>query len=306
MLKSAKLWISISIVISMFFTFQVHADDIIFKFDYPDNLAFTQSLKTTKKKISDTGESQVDSSISDVFMNVNKSDSGYNITATPTSMKMYRNGQLIESPIVSILTKLVVTYRVDNQGQLLDIIGYDQFLNEIEKTMPVQVLEVLKSVVNKDVMVAKETEEWNGRIGGFTGASIKLGDIWKDTTLYQLPSSESITYYTATSFDEWVEIGGKKCLKVSFSYDSDPGALAGAIDSVMSKVASVVSDSLNAPKSSVSQLFGSGYRLIDPSTMMIYQEFNERTMKLYLSTSEQKQSAVTSYETREYSFKYTQ
>ncbi len=302
--RPVKQWASVLIFFSLFILFQVYGQDIVFKFKQPDKLAYTQTLKTIKNKTAETGESQVDSTISEVLISVNKTDSGYSITATPSSMKMYRNGQLIESPIVSILNNLIVTYQVDNHGQLLDIIGYDQFLSEIEKTMPSQVLEVLKSVVNKDVIVAKETEEWNGRIGGFAGATVKLGDTWKDTTLYQLPSGEAINYYTVTSFDEWVEVSGKKCLKVSFSYSSDPSALAGVIDEVMSETTKSVGDTVHDIKSSVSELFGSGYRLIDPNTMLIYEEISNRTLKLFVTSPGQQQMMTSSYEERNYTYNF--
>ena len=280
------------------------AEKIRFNFNPPKDVNYTQIMNSMKKLEYQTGQSQTDASQAEVSINLTKSANGYNMTAVPISMTMYRDGQEIDSPLLALLNNLVTKYVIDSNGQLLSISGYDEFLAEVQKSLPPDMLKSISSVLNKEVLIAKENAEWDGRIGYFAGAEVEIGEKWLDTTDFQLPTGEVLVFYTVTSFDEIIDCNGRGCVKISFNYNSNAIKLSGIAGVAIDKVASTVGDSLVVNEMILPELFGEGYRIIDPGTMLIYDEYSNRTIRLEVASPGTEPMIVTIYEEKEYDYAY--
>lgn len=285
------------------------AQTFTFRFAPPDGVRYVQKLVTTRERVLGEHGQQVDRAESETAVTMTRVEDGYVMTATPTSMKMSRDGQPIQDPISELLAGMVITYRIGQDGQVQNIGGYDQLLEKIEATFPPEVATALAPVLSEETLVARETAEWNGRIGDFAGQSFAVGDVLEAEVPFTLPNGESVVYSTRTIFSGIEPCASQSgtCVRVDLAYDSDAGALAGMASDVASDVASAAGlEAERQPAASEpgARVSGTGSRLIDPQTMLIYDETLERTIRMNIDLPGQGEVPTTLTETRQYAFEY--
>ena len=97
---------------------------IKFSFAPGDRISFMQRLTTTKDKdMADKGR-QLDESISTTKITMTKTKTGWDLLAEPQSISMTRNGKNIDNPMLSLLSSAVIKYKLDSDGNIVDVEGY--------------------------------------------------------------------------------------------------------------------------------------------------------------------------------------
>jgi hypothetical protein len=279
-------------------------DEIGFRFNPPDGISFTQVLKTTK--VTDLGPlgSRTDVTTSTTRVTISKSATGYTLVATPVSAKMTRNGKAVDNPLLDVLQDVVVTYELDREGRIRAVLGLEGIADKMKKALPAEVAEMLSSLIDPKAMVEREKAEWNARIGSFVGMKAKAGDVWIGTDRFALPTGGEIVYYTATRIAERTERDGHNCVRILMAYDSDAAALEGFAGKVGAKIAEEAGMTEGKLTVSDMKLSGTADRLIDPDTMLIYSEVDERTISGSMDVPGQGKVATKTVEKREYRFDY--
>lgn len=283
---------------------QLRTQDITFNFNPPDGLIYYQTQITTKITTMGSSEKRTDITESKSKIEVKKTSKGYSITATPLAAIMTRNGEEVNNPVLSLLQNLSIVYEADEQGQLTSIKGFDKLSEILKASFPQHVVEQLSTLLNEEALVNKETAEWNGRIGDFAGAQVSIGDVFTSVSEFPLPTGESVKYYTATKIEEKAHCGNHNCVKIAFSYNSNPEALKEFVGDAIQDIAQSAGKSdVNFSLSQV-EITGEGERLIDPTTMLIYSELIKRNMQMEMEVPGQGKLPTTQIEERKYIFEY--
>ncbi len=279
---------------------------IKFSFSPGENISFIQKLTTLNEKdMGDKGR-QLDESVSTTKITITKTKSGWDVLAEPQSISMKRNGEEVNNPIVSLLSSAVITYKLDSDGKIIDIDGYEPFIEGISKQVPPEVFKQLAPVLNVEAMKAKEIAEWNGRIGDYVGAEFQIGDTLVAETPFQIPNGPTITYSIQTSIAACVPCGEKKCVLIEQHYDSQADNLAKKVGDVVSNVSEALAPETKKPNfgSSSATIKGDVERVIDPETMLIYEEKVSRTITMEMDVPGVGHVPVKTTETRKYEFEY--
>jgi hypothetical protein len=274
-----------------------------FRFNPPDGIEFLQTLTITK--VQEIGElrKQTDVNVSKAQIVIRKKPDGYTATAKLLSIVMTRDGKPFNNPVMSVMADLEVTYEFDKEGRLTAVRGFDVLKSRIQDRFDPQMAMALSAFLTEEAMVNKEEAEWNGRIGNFIGRTVELGDVWTDTEEFPLPMGKTAAFHTATKFAEEKKCGGSNCLRVEFFYHSKPAALEKLVGKTLSELSKAAGAEVEAEVSGM-EIAGSGERLIDPDTMLIYAERIERTVKAQMDVPEHGNVAAVTKETREYEFDY--
>jgi hypothetical protein len=270
------------------------AETVTFRFAPPDGTTFVQTLVTTKTLDAGAAGKRTDVQRSETRLRFDKAGDGWTLTATPISMTMTRDGQAVQNPVLDALKDLVVTYRLDAQGNIVAIQGFGNVQEKLIKALPPEAAQAVAKLVTEEAMVAKEKAEWAGRISDFTGESFELGSSWTSEVPFALPTGEEILYYTRTEIAEKARCGDRDCVRIRFRYDTDASAIGAKVGESMSEV----SKGVGGPEVQIKKttITGGGERLIDPATMLIHSETLERTMNM--------EGMGVSTEKREYTFEY--
>ena len=280
------------------------AKEIEFRFHPPDSITYLQNLKTTSHTDMGTlgkSDKQVETS---TRVTITRKADGYKVLAVPLSANVTRDGKVVDDPIVSLLQNFAVEYNLDTAGQVISIGGYENVEDILKQTLPAELVGSLSAVLSAEALSAKSIAEWNGRIGSYVGRKAVLGDAWTSVDSFSLPGGKNLKFYSVIKFPEQSKCGEKKCLKVDFRYNSDATSLFEFAGKAASELAAAMGDTTHALEPSGGEIVGSGTRLIDPATMLIYSESISRTLKTKMNIPGQGDIDVREDETREYNFKY--
>ncbi len=278
---------------------------ITFCFRPPDGTVLVETVSTTKVVDMGASTKQTQTSETKGKVTFRRMGNGYTVSATLTSMKVTRGGKPITDPMLSGLLGRTVAYDVSDDGELQRVRGIAEVLKAIRKHLPPATPRTVRDMLSEDARIQRETTEWNGRIGGFAGASVTLGETWMTTDEYPLPSGESLTFYTATTFAASQKRAGHDCVRITFRYDTDATALAKLLGKTAEELQSLGMLPGKPPKVAGAQLTGSGYRIIDPKTMLLYDEVIRRSVVMPMDIPGKGRVTITSDETREYTREYT-
>ena len=282
------------------------SESIKFSFAPGENISFTQKLTTIREN--DMGEKgkQLDEAVSTTMITIRKTKSGWDVLEEPRSFSMKRNGKEINNPIVSLLASAVITYKLDSAGNILDVDGYEPFIEGISKQVTPEVFTQLKPILDIDAMKSKEIAEWNGRIGDYVGAEVQIGDSFVADAPYQLSNGEIINYRVHTKIAAFTPCGNSKCIRIEQFYDSQADKLAKMTGEFVSDVIETAAPEKNKAdsESNTAVIKGTVTRVIDPDTMLIYEEESNRSIAMEIDIPGAGPVTVNTSETRKYEFEY--
>ncbi len=178
---------------------------------------------------------------------------------------MKRDGKEVDNPIARLLSSAVTTYKLDPDGNILDLVGYEAFIDGISRQVPTEIFEQLSPLLSIEALKAREIAEWNGRVGDYVGAEVRIGDNFVADVPYQIPGGSTINYTLHTTIAGFIPCGEKKCVRIEQAYDSQADNVAKMAGEVVSKLAQSVSPETqkSRPENSVATIKGNVKRTID-------------------------------------------
>lgn len=290
--------------VAMFVPFSVKAEKQVFQFKPSANTTYIQTLVTTR--VNDLGEYGKRTEVTELKAKVviNKTETGYSIVTTPLSISMTQDGAEVENPLIPLMLELVVTYDLDEDGQLVDIQGYENLPDMMKEFFPQDVIDILEPIMNPDALFNKEAADWMGRFGLYVGQEFQSGDVWAFRDLYNLAPGRDVTYYTAVQFGAEKMINDRKCVQIKSHYNTDPQQLNTYLEGFYKNVADAFGAEALEVKIADVNISGQGERWMDPSTMLVYDEVDARTIIVKMSVEGVGEVTTSLEETREYSYEY--
>ncbi len=266
------------------------AQELQFSFNPPTERSLIESLKRTRIESSSGRPTLTEVLEMQMQVVVRRTGTGYTLVRKPLLLRRTYNGkpvQAIPGPIAGV----VLTDETDINGQLLALHGYERLAKRSGR--------VAGAAVKN--FVAQAVAHWNSRIGHFAGRSIQLGDVAVTRQSYDLLSGPPAWFYTATKYTGLVPCGSKRCLQVQFSCDSNPSTLGLAISALPE---SGYREAAHLqPAQDGLEITGSGHRLIDPDTMLIYSESAQRSIRTWTQRPGRAKVWKTTLEALEYSWR---
>jgi len=300
------------VIVAQLLASPVAETEVTFTFAPPDGLSYMVTVVNVRERTAVGTEPQTDRTESKTLHQVRKSDDGWIIVGRPESMTMSRGGQPVRDPVSDLLQEVVVTYEVGADGSLRSIEGFGGLIDKLRGQLPDTVLAQLEPMLGEQALVARETAEWNGRIGEFVGTTWTIGETVESRTKFDLPTGETLEYDVETVVSGREACPAGSCVRVETRFDTDATAMAELAAESVSKVADAVREASGQPAEDAetkvtpgaSQMKGTSSRLIDPGTMLIYAEAVTRRLRLTLSTGDGQITTITIDEERDYSFDY--
>lgn len=278
--------------------------EVTFTYAPPDGTKLVESVVTTRdKKLEGLGR-QIDVTESRVSIVIRRVEEGFLATVTPISLKMTRNGEAQSDIFSDILKDVVVTYHIGPDGRLTKIDGYAGLVDKVRKSAPPEVLTALAQTFSEEALVARDTAEWNGRIGDYAGASVTIGDTIVSDAPFALPSGETVTIHNVISFPRREPCPAGSCLRVVVQYASDAQALSELATDIVSELSEIIEAEPRTTGTSESRISGEASWLIDPATMLFYAKTMSRTISTKMQMPDRGPIPTAMKEERRYSFEY--
>jgi hypothetical protein len=278
-----------------------------FTFNRNDGETYIQKLSISRERKTGSNDIQMDDTLSETRVTCKKIEDGWDIVSQPISRIIMKNGKEVKNPLLNLLSGFKITYRLDADGDIEDVLGYEKVEEAVKSHYPEKVVEGMSPALDIDALKRREISEWNGRIGNYLNKEFSIGDVWEFETSYVLPNGVKLTYRVKTRFKELVQHKNKKCILIEQTYDSTGRGVGDLVNDV-AEPASIGEDSRNSVSLKAgkagSSIKGKVTRLIDPSTMNIYMEKAERTIIMEMDMPGVGKIPVKITETRSYDYVY--
>lgn len=237
-----------------------------------------------------------------VKITIDKTPQGYSVIEKPISFTMTQDGQPVEDPITSFVQNMTLTYELDAEGQLLEMRGFEGLIEKLEESLPIELPPQMASLLNEETLVNKSIQEWNARVGSFIGVDVEIGDVWAGVEEVPLPfGGESMKFYSVTKFAEQVMFDNVDCVRLEFAFNTDAEELKDFMGDMLEALTEIV-ETEETPSVTNSEVVGKGERIIDPTTMLIYSETVERTIKTAMTVPGRGAVEMIVVEKREYGY----
>jgi hypothetical protein len=263
-----------------------------FTFSRQDGEAYVQRLSINRERHTGADIIEMEETHIETKVTCKKTKEGWDIESQPLKTMMLKNGEEVKSPLFALISKLTITYRIDSNGNMKDLIGYDRVLEAVKSQYPPEVAENVSAGINIDAIRQREFTEWKNRVGDFLGKKFSIGDTWEHDTSYTLSNGVKIKYKIKTLFKEMVQQNNVSCVLIEQTYDS---ALQGSVEE-------------NGKRPEQDQesasINGKVTRIIDPSTMRIYKEEMKRVIHMDMEMPVAGKIPVEIVETRTYEYDY--
>jgi len=271
----------------------------VFRFDPPDGASYVESVDTTQ--VLDFGEGRTSARQSELRtqVTIGKETTGYSITSTLVSGGTTSALEEADNAALKALEGVPLTYHIDGEARIASVSGIRQATDKVRAALPDSVAAIVSKALTDEAVLATARADWDRRVLNFVGRPARVGDAWLATEKFPLPSGEVVEFYSAMRVTKREQAGGRDCVRVEYSYSRDPRTLRGALgDSADSLLAG------KEPFASASKVSGSGYRVIDPETLLCYGEELEREVTTILPLPDGESLDVTIRQTKTYAYEY--
>jgi len=271
------------------------AQSVTFRFGPPDGYKELQTTDSTIELYVDGQKRITDTNTSKTEIAYLKTDNGYKIINKLVGVDAKRNGNKVTSPVNDVLIGREVSFDLNSQGKIVEIEGYDTLLKEINKVVDPKMQAMFSKILEPELLKKKTITEWDGRIGDFIGKNVKEGEKWVSTSEYKL-KNETLKYLITTVFTKV----SAESVRIDFSYTTDKNNVAKIIKELNNDM--VKNINISDFDSNSSSLTGSGYRILDPSTMLVKNEQISRSISAKVKTQDGVEHNTKRTETRDYKF----
>ncbi|WP_020407713.1 hypothetical protein [Hahella ganghwensis] len=274
-----------TLTVSVLFSSVTQAEDsVTFKYNPPDGLEYEVKLDTVQKKeVKAPGQSR---SLTEEMrlrksINVDKTASGWSEHHEVTDLNLFRNGQKVANPLISATLRRSLEYKINGEGKIQDVVGYEGIIDELRGQIPDNVLNKISRAITPERLKSKEMTEWNGRFGGLAGKTIKIGSEESKVSPFQLPTGDVVEFETTTRFVGWEDCDGKACFRIEQEYSGDLEAAAEAIMEKAHKMTEGLRDDEdNGAEEVEAMIEGKTEILLDPETLLPYWEEQNRFVRM--------------------------
>ncbi len=278
---------------------------VTFTFAPPAPLTYTEQTTSVRIMVAGGPEPIEETGVSKVKMTITKADGGYRVVAEPVSFELTRAGKPVKDPVMEAVQSVTVTYRLGSDGSLKTIEGLGSALPAAMKKAPKELQNTLSALFNEKTLIEREKGQWNSRLGDFLGRVGHKNSVWISLGMFPMPNGTQASYYIVALFMGMVKQDGRDLVKLKLMFTEDASRIPTLVNDT---VRDVVPD---LPKPPVIQtvkgfsITGSGERLIDPSTMLIYAEKSSRDMQWIMPAGKDSSMPVLLQETGESRFSYS-
>ncbi|MCC6484265.1 MAG: hypothetical protein IT209_05400 [Armatimonadetes bacterium] len=280
------------------------APEVIFTYSPPTPLTYTETTLTRRTIVAGGAPDISEESTASTRLSLRKEGAGYVISSAPVSHEMKRDGKVVNDAVLDVIQDTRVTYHLDAEGRLKAIDGYAGVLEAAQKVAPKDAKNLLYPLMNEAALVERESVQWNTRIGQLLGQKGKPGSVWIGESAFAMPDGALARYYVITYLDSFVEQDGKKLARLRLLFTNDRDRIRQKLSDFIRADVPVVPEIRYLPAVKGFTIDGSGERLIDPSTMLIYSEKASRNVSWLVKTGKDTQSPVLVQEYRESSVSY--
>jgi hypothetical protein len=209
----------------------------------------------------------------------------YRAVMTPISFSVRRDGFPVEDPMVRALRETSLEMEVWDDGSFAAVHGFEEIVGQLRQHVPEEAWASVAAVFNEKHLAALTKAEWESQVTSLVNQTFTMGDTWEYSGPIDHPWGFRVDTGSMVHFEAWQACEAsvsKDCVLMKFEYQMDgEGArawlgrtLAAMIPNCPQGLADFRVDQLTFE--------GRGERLVEPATLDVYKETEQRLTRLEL------------------------
>jgi hypothetical protein len=197
------------------------ADQVTFRFAPPAGTAYRATSKvTTGLWITTRGKSRVNET--EIVARLRHSENGGNgragaeQTFSVLSVTSKLDGSPMDNPLAQILPGLDLTFRLGKDGQILDLMNFQEMLDKARKSMPPERFAQISPLVTPEVLLARRRAAANPLVGALAGKTLAVGETSAATGSLALPSGENLPVRFTMTLKARERTPACDCVRIDF------------------------------------------------------------------------------------------
>ena len=195
-----------------------------------DGAVFDVSETTERQVVATNRDTVTDSRTRLSRVRVERLEEGFSNRTTILSVTLLRNGSNVSSPVFSAMSNLELDYRLDDEGNLVGITGYDQLPAATRATLPESLAKTLTGLLDYTSIQRAEENAYRRIYGALPGRSLETGVAVASAATHVLPFGGSLPLYAVDILERRTDAA--ETLKLTRRYHTDPVALAGEFEAI--------------------------------------------------------------------------
>ena len=195
-----------------------------------DGAVFDVSETTERQVVATNRDTVTDSRTRLSRVRVERLEEGFSNRTTILSVTLLRNGSNVSSPVFSAMSNLELDYRLDDEGNLVGITGYDQLPAATRATLPESLAKTLTGLLDYTSIQRAEENAYRRIYGALPGRSLETGVAVASAAMHVLPFGGSLPLYAVDILERRTDAA--ETLKLTRRYHTDPVALAGEFEAI--------------------------------------------------------------------------
>ena len=151
---------------------------------------------------------------------------GYELSGVTDSVLVFRNGQVVNDPIINLFARGNIVYNIDTAGVVKEVRGYQELLDRLDQMVGADTAAAIRQMITAEALQQQETATWNTKFAPFVGREMAVGKVYCDTTYPNLPVEGRLTSYGITEILDTVRVGSKLCGRLLVTSSTNPAELA--------------------------------------------------------------------------------
>ena len=195
-----------------------------------DGAVFDVSETTERQVVATNRDTVTDSRTRLSRVRVERLEEGFSNRTTILSVTLLRNGSNLSSPVFSAMSNLELDYRLDDEGNLVGITGYDQLPAATRATLPESLAKTLTGLLDYTSIQRAEENAYRRIYGALPARSLETGVAVASAATHVLPFGGSLPLYAVDILER--RTVAAETLKLTRRYHTDPVALAGEFEAI--------------------------------------------------------------------------
>ena len=195
-----------------------------------DGAVFDVSETTERQVVATNRDTVTDSRTRLSRVRVERLEEGFSNRTTILSVTLLRNGSNVSSPVFSAMSNLELDYRLDDEGNLVGITGYDQLPAATRATLPESLAKTLTGLLDYTSIQRSEENAYRRIYGALPARSLETGVAVASAATHVLPFGGSLPLYAVDILERRTDAA--ETLKLTRRYHTDPVALAGEFEAI--------------------------------------------------------------------------
>ncbi|MBE7557448.1 hypothetical protein HS125_00280 [bacterium] len=232
-------------------------ESVTFHWNPPDGARWLEHTVATKQRLRMEEPVRTEITETTAEVSVRRTATGWIVSSTPLAHVFTLNGRKVDPPVLEPLRKVALDFILDPEGKAVKVVGYARAAAELA-AMAARMGKPIEFDMRE--FAQRDRDRWQALRGALSGVTVETGEIWEADGRFRPTPEITLPFTVSTHYAGYTTYRGRPCYRIETRFRPR--------------------DEPRAP----GKVTGHGERLIDPDTLFIYHEREERRARLAART----------------------